>query len=174
MTGRHDLTPIKIILTDRNLCLSTAENKTAPERVFLANCSDSSDQFFIFEKVTQNENLLESKAPKESTSTHQEDEIHRLFGITTQFHGTILPKTKQEHCLSVTDTQVLSLKLCKSITARNKFPHQNFAYYNGQLTIRGTTDCLTPDKLMACSNSFNQTAKWEYDESRFFYFLLLD
>jgi hypothetical protein len=93
--------------------------------------------------VTKNENLLESKAPIESTSTHQEDEIHRLFGITPQLYGTILPKTKQEHCLSVTDTQVLSLKLCKSITARNKFSHQNFAYYNGQLTIRGLRDPQT-------------------------------
>jgi hypothetical protein len=163
--GRHDLTPIQIILTDQNLCLSASANETAPGRVFLANCSDSSDQFFIFEKVIQNENLLESKAPKESTTTHQGEEIPRLFGITPQFHGTILSKTKEEYCLSVTDTQVLSLKLCKSITARNKFPQQKFAYYNGQLTIRGTTDCVTPDKLLTCSNSINQTAKWEYDPS---------
>jgi hypothetical protein len=49
--------------------------------------------------VTQNENLLESKAPKESTPTHQEEEIPRLFGITPQFHGTILSKTKEEYCL---------------------------------------------------------------------------
>ena len=46
--SHHDLTPIKIILTDRNLCLSATANETTPGRVFLANCSDSSDQFFHF------------------------------------------------------------------------------------------------------------------------------
>lgn len=118
-------------------------------QLYLTNCSDSSEQFFIFEDVT--DDLQEATTPELATPSSgmsNNSKVPRHFGITPQYHATTTANTKQECCISVSDTKILTIKPCKTITSR--FPFQKFAYFNGKLTLRGTTQSVIPPFTQPC------------------------
>ncbi len=60
----QQLTPLKIIQKDTNLCLTT-QPTSSRAYVLLSNCSDSADQFFIIDRTFQtSKKLMHAKSPK--------------------------------------------------------------------------------------------------------------
>ena len=54
----------QIINLETNLCLSASPSVTGTNDVSLSKCNGHIDQFFIFERITSNQNFLESKKNK--------------------------------------------------------------------------------------------------------------
>ena len=164
----QQLTPLKIIQKHSNLCLTATPNSPL-YHLWLSNCSDSADQYFIIDRTFQmSKQLLYATAPKItennqtdislSDQSHIEQPFNRFHEAVPQFHGTIISQTVPGYCLTLPTTKTLTFGICKNETL-TLYPIQNFAYHDGFLTIRETASCVTPFRIDNCTSS----DKWTYD-----------
>jgi hypothetical protein len=93
--------------------------------------------------------------------------FNTLFEAVPQFHGTIISETNPGFCLTLPATKTLTIATCRNNTL-GTYPIQNFAYYDGYLTIRETASCVTPFNIDNCTssdkwsyNTYTKTLKWE-------------
>jgi hypothetical protein len=160
----NQLTPILIINVDKNECLTT-DNIA----VYLAPCDSRTYQYYIFENVLPENNFFEFISAQEATITTEgliETKLSTLnnpFGHTPQFYGNILSRLHPEYCLSSLEDYSLTIKICKTSIFTSTFLQQGFSYYNKTLTLLGTSLCITPLKTIACTETTDSTAKWNYD-----------
>ena len=164
----QQLTPLKKIQKQSNLCLTATSN--APlHKLWLSNCSDSADQYFIIDRTFQtSKQLLYATATKTtennqsdislSDQSHLEKPFNRFHEAVPQFHGTIISQTVPGYCLTVPATKTLTFGICKNDTLTT-YPVQNFAYHDGYLTIREMASCVTP----FCIDNCTLSDKWTYD-----------
>ena len=165
---QNNFAPLKIIHTETNLCLTAKPPKGIGPQVYLSNCTDSPDQFFIFEKISQNK-IMQAIAPKiheiNSQNLNLADDrssnnpSHPDFPTIPQFHGTITSEAVPEYCLTLPTTDILTIGKCRTNTTIGTFPIQKFAYHDGYLTTREDPLCITPQKSDNCTSS----DKWTYN-----------
>ena len=164
----QQLTPLKIVQKRSNLCLTATPNSPL-HHLWLSNCSDSADQYFIIDRTFQmSKQLRYATAPKItennqtdislSDQSHLEQPFNRFHEAVPQFHGTIISQTVPGYCLTLPTTKTLTFGICKNETL-TLYPIQNFAYHDGFLTIRETASCVTPFRIDNCTSS----DKWTYD-----------
>ncbi len=119
--------------------------------MYLSNCTDSTDQFFIFKKISQNK-IVQAIAPKiheiNSQNLNLADDrsynnpSHADFPTIPQFHGTITSEAVTEYCLTLPTTGILTIGKCRTNTTIGTFPIQKFEYHDGYLTTREISSCI--------------------------------
>jgi hypothetical protein len=143
--------------------------------VYLSNCTDSTDQFVIFEKISRNK-IMQAIAPKIHEVNSQNHNLaddrsfnnpsYADFPPIPQFHGIITSEAITDYCLTLPTSGILTIGKCRTNTTIGTYPIPKYAYHDGYLTTRENPSCITPQNTDNCTekwtyNSLSKTLKWD-------------